>query len=635
MSRIETFFGKLAAWPMTVAGGVFLAASLVVMLAGWTVPVDPAWVTVAICGSPLVYLALVRLVGQRQISSALLISIAMAASIAIGEVFAAGEVAFIMAIGALLEDHTVEKARKGLRRLVGLIPASGRRIVDGREETVPVDAIGVGDILRLLPGETVPVDGVIVSGSSSFDQSMLTGEFLPVDKQAGDPVFGGTVNRFGSIDMRVTKTGDDSSLQKLVRLVREAESRQAPMQRIVDRWARWLVPVALGIAVLTYLVTGDVVRAVTVLVVFCPCALVLATPTSIMAAIGQAAKNGVIVKSGEALETMGKVDRIAFDKTGTLTFGTLTVSDMVVLDSDGNDASLLALAASAEARSEHPVGRAIVAFARERALALEVAESFDMVPGKGIRARIGDRDVWCGNAAYAQECGIVWHDAADPVLANLRGEGKATVLVAVDGRLSGIVALSDTIRPETAAMLDACRQVRLKTALLTGDHVEAARFFVRQSGVDTMHAQLLPEDKAAQIARWQQEGHVVCMVGDGINDALALKTADVGVAMGTMGSDLAIEAADIALMGDDIGKIPYLKRLSIATVSLIRFNITLSMLINVVAIVLSVMGLLGPIAGALVHNAGSVLVVLNAARLYDRRFDTGLPAGKDGGAFRA
>ena len=373
----------LAGLPMTIVAGVFLLIDLVPHLAeefGGTpmqlsvLPFDPAWVTVLISGIPLLYLAIWRIIynpGISKISSALLISIAMFASIAIGDLFAAGEVAFIMAIGALLEEATTNRAKKGLNQLIRLAPTKGRRINNGTEEMVPAEEIRQGDTLRILPGETIPVDGTIIHGETSVDQSIMTGESLPVDKGVGDEVFCGTINRFGSIDMTATKVGENSSLQKLIRMVQEAENKQAPMQRIADKAASWLVPVALLIAILAYLFTKNIITAVTVLVVFCPCALVLATPTAIMAAIGQATRHGVIIKSGEALEKMGKVDTIAFDKTGTLTYGRLDVSDIVVFDEAMSETALLSLTASAEAKSEPPLGKAIVACAREFCAALK------------------------------------------------------------------------------------------------------------------------------------------------------------------------------------------------------------------------------------------------------------------------
>ena len=368
----------LAGLPMTIVAGVFLLLDLVPHLVeefGGTpiqlnfLPFDPAWITIIISGIPLLYLAVWRIIynpGISKISSALLITIAMFAAIAIGDLFAAGEVAFIMAIGAILEEMTTNRAKKGLKKLISLAPTQGRRLKDGKEEMIPAAEIRQDDVLRILPGETIPVDGKILTGETSVDQSIMTGESLPVDKSVGDEVFCGTINRFGSIDITATKVGEDSSLQKLIRMVQDAENKQAPMQRIADKVASWLVPVALLIAIGAYIGTGNIVTAVTVLVVFCPCALVLATPTAIMAAIGQATKHGVIIKSGEALEKMGKVDTIAFDKTGTLTYGRLDVSDILPFDKNLDEMSLLALTASAEAKSEHPLGKAIVSCANEK-----------------------------------------------------------------------------------------------------------------------------------------------------------------------------------------------------------------------------------------------------------------------------
>lgn len=616
-------FEILSGLKATIIGCVFLVASLILMLAKVEIPFDPAWVTVAICGYPLLYLAIWRIIynkGMSKISSALLISIAMIASVTIGQLFAAGEVAFIMAIGAILEDKTAERAKKGIKKLISLAPETGRLIVNGKEEIISVLQIQKGDILRVLPGEGIPVDGEIVSGNTSIDQSIITGESLPVDKTIGNEVFCGTINRFGSIDIKTTKIGEDSSLQKLIRLVQEAENNKAPMQRIVDKWAAWLVPIALIIAIVTYLVTLDIVRAVTILVVFCPCALALATPTSIMAAIGQAAKYGVIIKSGEALENMGKVNMIAFDKTGTLTHGNLTVSDLLSFDESLSNTELLRYIASVEAHSEHPLGKAIAAYAKEENVELKEIENFQMIPGKGVCADVGERHLLCGNTTFIADNGILVGSKEQAVLENLRNQGKATILVSDSKSIIGIVALSDTLRATAKTMIKELWETKTEVTLLTGDHAQTANYFANQVGIGTVHSELLPEHKVEQIQAMQKSGHTVCMIGDGVNDAPALKISNVGVAMGSMGSDIAIEAADIALIGDDIAKIPYLKRLSNATIKLIKVNISLSMIINFAAIILSVLGVLGPISGALVHNAGSVLVVLNASRLYDRKY---------------
>lgn len=545
----------------------------------------------------------------------------MIAALAIGDLFAAGEVAFIMAIGAILEEKTTGRAQRGLKALISLSPQQGRRIRGGEEELIEAEKIEKGDRLRVLPGETIPVDGTIVSGNTSIDQAILTGESLPVDKMPGDPVFCGTINRFGVIELIADKVGEDSSLQKLIRMVRQAEENKAPMQRIADRWASWLVPVALLIAIAAYLVTGDIVRGVTVLVVFCPCALVLATPTAIMAAIGQATKHGVIIKSGEALEKMGKVDAIAFDKTGTLTYGKLAVSDIVSFSPTLSEADLLSLLSSAETLSEHPLAKAITAYAKSAGTDILPANNFQMEAGRGIQASVAGHDLICGSEAFLRSRGITLDDSAAFRLERLREQGKATVLAAEKDRCLGVIALSDTVRPEAKATVSQLSSLGAETLLLTGDNRKAAEFLARQVGSMSVRAELLPDQKVDAIRALQKTGRIVCMIGDGVNDAPALKTADVGVAMGSMGSDIAVEAADIALMSDDISRLPYLKRLSNAAVHTIRLSISLSLCINFVAITLSLMGLLTPTSGALVHNAGSVFVVLIAALLYDRKFE--------------
>ena len=630
LKKLECF---LAGLPMTIAAGVFLLLDLVPHLIeefGGTpvqlsfLPFDPAWITIVISGIPLLYLAIWRIIhnpGISKISSALLICIAMFAAIAIGDLFAAGEVVFIMAIGALLEEATTNRAKKGLKKLISLAPTKGRRLKDGKEEMIPAEEIQQGDILRILPGETIPVDGTIISGETSVDQSIMTGESLPVDKGVGEEVFCGTINRFGSIDISATKVEENSSLQKLIRMVQDAENKQAPMQRIADRVASWLVPVALLIAILAYVFSGNIVTAVTVLVVFCPCALVLATPTAIMAAIGQATKHGVIIKSGEALEKMGKVDTIAFDKTGTLTYGRLDVSDMISFDESISETDLLSLADSAEAKSEHPLGKAIVAYAKAKEVPLAESTAFRMTTGKGIFAEVDNRNLLCGNEKFLTENGISIDNQVQSALEQLRTQGKASILVAEGQKCIGVIALSDVLRPEAKDMVSRLSDMHTRTVLLTGDHQKTADYFAQQVGISEVRAELLPEEKVQSIEKLQAENHKVCMIGDGVNDAPALKTADVSVAMGSMGSDIAVDAAEVALMSDDISKIPYLKRLSNATVKTIKVSITLSMCINFAAIVLSLMEVLTPTTGALVHNAGSCFVVLIAALLYDRKFE--------------
>lgn len=585
--------------------------------------IEPSWLTVIICGFPLVYLSIRRIVynkGISKISSALLISMAMFAAIAIGDIFAAGEVAFIMALGALLEEATTERAKKGLKKLISLAPVKGRKIQANKEIMVPVESIQSGDYLRILPGETIPVDGRIINGETTVDQSIMTGESIPVDKTIDDDVFGGTINCFGAIDIIATKVGEDSSIQKMIQLIKNAEQKQAPIQRIADIVASRLVPIALMIACIGYLVTGNIIVGVTVLVVFCPCALVLATPTAVMAAIGQATKHGVIIKSGEILETMGKVDTMVFDKTGTLTRGQLAVQSILAVDTDYSETDILQLAASAEAKSEHPIGKAIVSHAIEQDLEILDTTSFTMSVGKGIIAVIKGRELYCGNERFLEEHNIIVCDSIQKAINVYRSEGKVSVIIADKEHIIGIITLSDIMRNDAINMISAISSLDMTTVLLTGDSKEAATYIGKKSGVSEIHAELLPGEKVSIIESLQGKHHKVCMVGDGINDAPAMKTADVSIAMGTIGSDIAIETADIALMSDDLSKIPYIKRLSDATIKTIKFSIALSMAINCIAIILSLLEVLTPTTGALVHNVGSCLVVLIAARLYDRKF---------------
>lgn len=609
--------------PATIIGGIFLIASFVFPKVGMEILGNLAWVTILISGSPLVYAAVKKLIrnkGISKISSALLISVAMIAAVLIDDLFAAAEVAFIMAIGEILEELTTGRAKKGLKKLINLAPTQGRIIRDGKEIVIPAEEIKQGDVIRILPGEAIPVDGIIISGETSVDQSVMTGESIPVDKSVNDEVFSGTINCFGSIDIKATKVGKNSSLQKLIQMVKDAEDKKAPMQRITDKWASVLVPVALVIAIITYILTKDVTRAVTVLVVFCPCALVLATPTAIMAAIGQATKHGIIIKSGEALEKMGKVNTVAFDKTGTLTYGKLEVSDVISL-TELAEKELVKIAASCESKSEHPLGKSILEYAKIQNIELYQPEEFKMQSGKGVSAIINNEKIICGNEKYFEEANVKIDENVKTKLSELRLQGKVSVLIAKNQECVGIIALSDVIREEANSIVKKLSAMNTDVVLLTGDNKKTADYFAQKAGIKNVHSELLPEEKVSNIIKLQNEGKTVCMIGDGINDAPALKTANVGIAMGIMGSDIAVEASDIALMKDDISKLPYLKRLANATVKTIKFSISLSMFINFLAIALSVLGMLNPTSGALVHNAGSVFVVLIATFLYDRKFD--------------
>ena len=580
-------------------------------------PFDMAWVAIILCGVPIILEAVIGLVTAFDIKADVLVSIALIASVLIGEDFAAGEVAFIMQLGGLLEDLTVARARAGIEKLVHLTPHTARRIQAGQEQILPAEQVQAGDILRVLPGETVPVDGVILSGQTSINQAVMTGESLPVDKGVGDMVSSGTVNQFGSFDMKATRVGEDSSIQRMIRLVQSADAGKAKIVGIADRWATWIVVIALTAAALTWLISGQIIRAVTILVVFCPCALVLATPTAIMAAIGNATKHGFLVREGDALERLAGVRRVAFDKTGTLTYGAPQVSAVQSFQEGLSDKRLYLLTASAELRSEHPLGKAVVRCCRERYAALPIPDpqQFQMIPGRGVQALAEGLVVLAGNRELLEENGAIIPPQALGRAEQLRGEGCTLIFTAVDGRFAGLLALSDQLRESAAETIRSLKQTGVTPVLLTGDHENAARQVAKVLQIDQVHAGCLPEDKLNWIDHSQRQSCPVCMIGDGINDAPALKKAQVGIAMGGIGSDIAVDAADIALINDDIRELPHLVRLSRRMMLTIKCNLTFSMALNFIAIILAITGALNPVVGALVHNAGSVLVIVNSALL--------------------
>ncbi len=587
-------------------------------------PFDPAWLTIAISGYPLVYEAALRLWkgrGMGRISSALLITMAMGAAIGIGDLFAAAEVALIMAIGEMMEKQTTNRAKRGIEKLLSLVPAMARRLEDGKEVMVPLGEVRVGDRLRIIPGEHIPVDGKIIFGETSIDQSLVTGESMPVEKKKGDSVFCGTLNYLGTADIVAEKVGNDSSIAQMIRMVREAEARKAPAERMADKAASYFVPLALVLSVLTYFFTGDMMRAVTILVVFCPCALVLATPTAIMAAIGQAARHGIIIKSGESLEKLGDVNTIAFDKTGTLTHGKPEVTGVISFDSAISEEKLLQLAATVESRSEHPLGKAVCRYALSKGISGRTLSDFHMTPGRGIEATVEEGRVVCGSAAFMEEMGFSISGEQRNQIHGWENKGKAVVLVACGEKVIGLLGLSDVVKTEARSIVEKLQEMKIRIVLLTGDNGKTARYFAALAGIVHVFADLLPHDKVNRIRSMESEKRKVCMVGDGINDAPALKTADVGIAMGRLGSDIAVDAADIVLLSDDISKLPYLKRLAKETISTIKLSISLSMVINLLAVACSIMGLLTPTTGALVHNAGSCFVIFLAAMLYDKNLD--------------
>lgn len=579
-------------------------------------PFDAAWIAIILCGIPIILEAIIGLITEFDIKADVLVSLALIASVCIGEDFAAGEVAFIMQIGGLLEELTVAKARAGIEKLVHLTPQTARIITNGTEKLVQAEQVKIGDVLRVLPGETIPVDGIITKGQTSINQAVMTGESLPVDKGIGDEVSSGTVNQFGAFEMQATKVGEDSSIQRMIKLVQSADAGKAKIVGIADRWATWIVVIALTAAFLTWLISGEIIRAVTILVVFCPCALVLATPTAIMAAIGNATKHGFLVREGDALERLAKVKKVAFDKTGTLTYGTPEVSAVKCVNKKYTEEQIFALAASAEQYSEHPLGKAIVrCYKQKNNDNLLQTEEFQMIPGRGVSAMVDKSSVLAGNREMLSERWIEVHKETQDEIESYVQKGSTVIFVAVEKELAGYVVLNDTLRSESANMIQELKKLKVQPILLTGDNENAATTIAKMVHIDEVKAKCLPEDKLNWIAKYQQEKEVVCMIGDGINDAPALKKAEVGIAMGSVGSDIAVDAADIALVDDEVKELPHLLTLSKRMMITIKCNLSFSLGLNFLAIILAITGILNPVVGALVHNAGSVLVIVNSALL--------------------
>ena len=578
-----------------------------------------SWVAIILCGLPIIKEAATCLYEEFDIKADVLVSLALIASVIIGEIFAAGEISVIMTIGALLEDLTVQKAKSGIENLVKLTPKQARIIRDNKEIMINADDIEIGDIVRVIVGETIPVDGVIIKGQGSIDESIMNGESLPVDKYVGDDVLSGTINQYSTFDIKATKTSQDSSLKRMIKLVKEADSKKAPIVSLTDRWATWIVVIALVSSIGTYLVTHQILRSVTILVVFCPCALVLATPTAIMAGIGNASKYGILIKGGDVVERLSKIKNIAFDKTGTLTYGKLSVVEYKSFNPEYDDEALLKILASVEAYSEHPLGKAIISYYKENNEELLDIQNFTVNPGKGITANLGEKSILVGNLKLIKDVDINLNKDIINISEEFTKKGCTVIYLSIDNKLIGYVALSDILREEAKEVINYIKSQKINPVMLTGDNKNSAQNIASIVGIDDIHPSLLPEDKMNIIKNLEDSKSPTCMIGDGVNDALALKYSSVGISMGAIGSDIAIEASDIALASDDIKNIPYLLYLSKKTMKTIKLNITFSLALNFLAIILAMTGILNPIVGALVHNLGSVFVILNSAKLLKTR----------------
>lgn len=595
-----------------IISGVALATSLTFSWTGNADKIagfDPAWIAIVLCGLPIVLGAIVGVVKDHDITADVLVALALIGSLIFKEFFAAGEVAFIMQIGSILEDFTSDRAKKGISKLIKLSPKKANLFLDGQIKIIEADQVKLGDILQVRAGESIPVDGKIIEGSTSIDQSAMTGESIPVEKNPGDLVMSGTINQNGSILIEAVKTAGDSSLQRMIKLAEAADAQKAKIVRKANVWAAWLVVISLTTAIVVGTIIGNThndfwlgfTRAVTVLVVFCPCAFVLATPTAISAGIGNASKHGLLIQSGEALERIASSNIAVFDKTGTLTKGKPAVVKVQPL-SDISEDELVKIAASGEALSNHPLAKAIMDYNKS---GLYEIKNHKTLAGSGIEFEIGGKKYMVGKV---QENLV---GAENAVVAGAK-ESASLVGLYCESKLLGIIFIQDAIKENARKMVAQLKALNIRTVMLTGDNENSARYVAAQTALDDFKASCSPEDKMNYIKNQEAQGNKVAMFGDGVNDSLALRSAFAGIAMGGIGSDVAIESADAVIVHDNLDAVPYLFKISRKTQGRITFNLCLSMVINFAAVALAISGILNAVWGALFHNCGSVLVVISA-----------------------
>lgn len=618
-SRFERFIDRYWAFTNPLVCIILIISA---WIEGETTPrgIYLALAAAVLSGYPIVRNSVVSTITRGKLNAEVLVTCALIASIWVGEYLAAAIVVLMMNIGELLEDITVARTGEAVRALMELEAQTARVIRNGREREMDIDDVRVGDLVLVKAGEKIPIDGRIKEGRGEINQAPITGESALVAREPGDEVFGGTLNQLGVLKIEVTRVSRETVLSKIVDLVHKAQAAKPPIERIADRFAGWFTPMMLALAFLVWAVTGEVLRAVTVLVVACPCALVIATPTAVVAGIGNAARRGILIKGGAVLEVIGKLTTFVFDKTGTLTYGAPAVRSVKTFDGV-SEREVLTLAGTAEAHSEHPLADAILKHCREKEAWPSEPDATEIVVGRGVVATKDGRNILVGNERLFEEKGIPLSSEAKAFLHDASDKGATGVLVGHDVRIVGGIGIADAVRADVRQSIEDIRRLGIKRVLmLTGDNEKTARAISEGAGLDEIVADLLPEEKLTHIKKLKAQGEVVAMVGDGINDAPALVEAHVGIAMGVMGTDAALEAADIALTGDDLTKAAEAIALSRKTVGIIKQSLFMSIAINGIALVLASAGEIGPVVGAIVHNIGSVVVVGNSSRLIGYRF---------------
>ena len=575
---------------------------------------SPFYFAAALVGSLYIWWSAIQGIRAGDFTADIPVSIATIAAIAIGQYSAAAVVAVLLLIGGMLEEFVSARAGKALEALAKLLPGEVTVRRDGHDVVIPLAQVRVGDILLVRSGERISVDGVIETGTASVNQAAITGESVPVEKQIGDPVFAGTLNELGALTVRATKVGEETTLGQIRRMVAEAQEQKAPIERILDRYAKLYTPAALVLGGLVWWWSGDILRAITILIVFCPCVMVLATPTALVASIGNAALRGSLVKKGATIEALSKVDTVAFDKTGTLTVGTPRLVTTVPLNGLASS-EILRLAAVAEKFSEHPLARAVVQAAEAEGLTIVDPEQFAALPGLGVQVTTDGRQLLLGRSQLLAEQGVGMTPALLTQMADLSAGGR-TVIAVVSGReMAGLLVLEDTLRPEAKGAVARLNQMGVRTVLITGDNQGTAERIAAEVGIREVYAEVLPAQKVEIVKRLQAEGRNVAFVGDGVNDGPALALANVGVAMGLGGTDVAIETAEIALLSDDLSKLPHLLSLSRQAMRAIKQNLVFSLGVLAIAVGLAITGILSPVTGALLHELSSIPVIANSARL--------------------